>query len=322
MTAQFLFLLSLMASVSAWAGTSTSGGGIGVLCHTQTESKLQILDFYEANQAGIDLLTSTTFVNDYTVGLTRLRALSNDPRPVSKTDLQEFTTMFQKYSEFTGDEIALSMDVGPTVDLPENCHYEQIATYQDFGPKLIINATLWAQLDTLNQVALLMHEAVYQMQRTAFYSNSHEVRRLVRELYSRNGPSLKGVQDGVKKGQGHLCYAGDSGTNSSFTFIWQGHEIYLLTLAGETRSVKTTVTIPVSFDDIQLQRIGISDMEIGYRVTATPTNVEIKDQAINSDLPISHITWRQTVKTGEILTVGMNVNGRTLDYPVTSCSPY
>jgi hypothetical protein len=323
MKTQLVFLLSLMISVNVWAGTSTSGGGIGVLCKAQSQSKLQILDLYEAAQAGIDLIPSISFESDYTVGLTRLRALAGDPRPVTKTDFQEFTSMFQKYSEFTQDEIAPSMDAGPTVALPANCHYEQIAIYHDGNdPKLIINANLWAQLDSLNQVALLMHEAVYQMQRTAFYNNSHQVRRLVRELYSKNGPSLKGAQEGLKKGQGHMCFAGDTGTNSSFTFVWQGHEIYLLNLAGEARIVKTTINVPVSFDEIQLQRVEIGNSEIGYKVTDTPTAIEIKVQTIDSELPIPHITWRQTVKTGEILTVGMNVNGRTLDYPVTSCFPY
>lgn len=316
----FIILAFLILGTSAWAGPSTSGGGIGVLCEYGDGQKLQLLDLFEAQLTGQRLVSSTgSFVEDYAVGLQRLRQLGDDPRPVSSDDKRNMLDMFTRYTEFTDRYLSPSDDIGVSVPLPPNCHLVQIAIYQDRDNKLVLNKTLWNQLDSLNQAALVMHEAIYKMQRIAFYNNSFQSRRLVREVFLKDGPSMKGVYDGLEKGKGLLCFAGDSGTNSSISFVWQGDQIHLLTFAGEARLVKTTLKVPVPLDDIKLQAAAINDEDIGYKVISASKGFEIKTAFFESEMPISHITWSQSVLDGEFFRVGMNVNGRILSYPVSSC---
>jgi len=316
-------ILSLVLSSASFAGPSTSGGGIGVLCKTSTQQRLMLLDLFEANITGQDLIQSTGSLEvDYAAALANLRKLGGDHRPVDQTDLEQLNEMLKKYSEFVSYNLMPTNDAGTTVQLPTNCHYEQIAVYKDGENKLLINRTLWNQLDTANQAALIMHEALFHMQRGAFYVDSSQTRKMVGELFFLGGPTIKGVYDGLIKGKGLLCFAGDTGTNNSISFVWQGNEIHLLTLAGESRYVKTTLKTLVSVDDVKLQQVVIDNIEPAYKIEATPFNFNLSGKRFDTELPINHISWNQSVITGEIFTVGMNVRGRTISLPVTSCFKY
>jgi len=309
--------------LNVYAGVSTSGGGIGVLCKVPTAQKLQLLDFYEAPFKQQELIQSTgTFDGDYSIGLQRLRSLVGDSRPVTQDDIIEIQANFKKNTEFTSKNLMPTGDAGPTPSLPSNCHYVQIAVYHDFNDKLLVNKELWDQLDSLNQAALLTHEAIYKMQRVAFFADSYQARSLVRELFLKNGPTIKGPLDGLTVGKGSICFAGDTSTNSDFTFVWQGKTIQLLTVAGDIRLAKTTLTVPISIDELKLETVRIDAKKVGYKVSYTPRDFEIKNHAFNSEMPITHITWNQEVRTGELLRVGINVRGKILSHPVKVCSKY
>lgn len=323
MKTQIVFLTSLMISAAAWAGPSTSGGGIGVLCKTLTEQKLTVLDLYEASFSGQKLFNSTGSLDrDMTIALQNLRKLAGDSRPVSPDDFDYFHETFNKSTEFVDYNLMPTGDTGYSVPLPPNCHYEQIAIYQDHNDKLIVNKSLWQHLSTLDQAALYYHEAIYKMQRVAFYVDSAQTRRMVRELFLEGGPSVKGTYDGLVKGKGYRCFAGDYGTNNSFSFIWQGYEIRLLELAAEARFVKTSLQTLVSSDDVQFEQVAIDPVTMGLKVISTPFDFEIETKNFDSEIPIPHILFNQRIKKGELFTVGMNVRGRTMILPVTMCSKY
>lgn len=319
-----IILSSLLTAVlTAKAGPSTSGGGIGVLCKTSDSQTLKILDLYEADLIGQKLIQSTnSFGDDYAVGLTRHRTLAGDPRPVSKTDIDNMLGMFYKYTQFTDEALPLTQDYGSTVTLPTNCQFIQIGIYDDFNERFLLNRNLWEQLDSLNRAALVTHESIYKLQRIAFYGNSFQARRLVRELFLFDGPKMKGVYEGLTKGKGLICFAGDSGTNNSITFVWQDNQIHLITFAGEQRYVKTTLKVPLSVENIKFEPELLGDSTMGYKITSTPQDFEIKTSYFESEMPMSHITWSQTVMKGEIFRVGMNVNGRVLSFPVSGCFNY
>lgn len=305
-------------------GVSTSGGGVGVLCKGATgQPKLQLLDFYEASLAQQELVQSTgSFSRDYGTGMQRLRRLFEDPRPVTPNELNDTVARFKKATQFTSHKLTPTSDMGATPTLPSHCHYEQIAVYHDLNNNLVINKELWSQLDSLNKAALLTHEVLYKMQRIAFFTDSHQVRNLVRELFLKNGPSIKGPRNGLKVGPAHLCFAGETSTNTDFTFAWQGKTIQLLTLAGDVRLAKTTLTVPVSIDDIKLEAVTTDLNQEAYKVSYTPREFDIKNQSFDSQLPIPHITWNQEVRTGELLKIGINIRGKTLSYPVKACFKY
>lgn len=320
---KLICILSLTLSSMSFAGPSTSGGGIGVLCKSATQQKLMLLDLFEASVAGQKLISASgSFENDYAVSLTNLRRLGGDSRPVDQADLAQLNEMLNKYSEFVNYSLVPTNDAGNTVQLPTNCHYEQIAVYQDSDNRLLINRVLWNQLDSVGQAALIMHEAIFRMQRGAFYVDSAQTRKLVSELFLLGGPKIKGAYDGLTKGKGLLCFAGDSGSNNSISFVWQGHEVHLLTFAGESRYVRTTLKTLVSVDDIKLQRVVIDNIEPAYRIDSTPFNFNLSGKYFGSELPLNHISWNQSVAAGEIFTVGMNVRGRTINLPVTNCFKY
>lgn len=313
-----------LGGLNVYAGVSTSGGGIGVLCGKRTATqKLQLLDLYEASVSEQELIQSTgTFGGDYSIALKRLRNLISDPRPVTQDEIIEDQQNFKRHTEFTNKKLIPTRDAGFTPSLPSSCHYVQIAVYHDFNNKLIVNKELWDQLDSLNQAALLTHEVIYKMQRVASYADSYQVRSLVRELFLKNGPTIKGPRDGLIAGQGAICFAGDTSTNSDFTFVWQGKKIRFLTLAGDARFAKTSITVPVSIDELKLEPVIIESKKTGYRVSYTPRDFEIKNQTFDSELPIPHITWNQKVQMGELFSVGINVRGKTLSYPVKACFNY
>ena len=64
-----------------------------------------------------------------------------------------------------------SVTLTPTLDsyevaLPSDCGLEQIVRYEDtsyWNGSVLINADLFDRLDTLNQAALISHEALYKM---------------------------------------------------------------------------------------------------------------------------------------------------------------
>lgn len=313
-----------LGGLNVYAGVSTSGGGIGVLCDKgSTTQKLQLLDLYEASVNQQELIQSTgTFGGDYGVGLKRLRNLISDSRPVTEDEIIEVQEDFKRHTELTSKKLRPTKDAGFTPSLPSHCRYVQIAVYHDFSNKLMVNKKLWDQLDSLNQAALLTHESIYKMQRVASYTDSYQVRRLVRELFLKNGPTIKGPRDSLIAGQGSICFAGDASTNSDFTFVWQGKKIQFLTLAGDARFAKTSITVPVSIDELKLEPVIIDSKETGYRVSYTPLDFEIKNQTFASELPIPHITWSQKVQMGELFSVGINVRGKTLSYPVKACFNY
>ncbi|WP_413575442.1 hypothetical protein ACLVWU_14005 [Bdellovibrio sp. HCB290] len=136
-----------------------------------------------------------------------------------------------------------------------------------------------------------------------------------------NGPEIKGTYDGLVKGKGLMCFAGDAGTDNELVFVWQGYDLHLVVFAGETRLVKTTVNTLVSSEDVKLKRV-FMDNYLAYVVESTPFNFELNNKYFKSELPIDHMTWDQKVANGKIFTVGINVNGRSITLPVFHCSKY
>jgi hypothetical protein len=161
------FIFSLLALCNlAWAGDG-AGNGDAVRCvDNSSESRLEILDFFENERAGgppVSLGDSSLSVTDKAlVGIGRLKTLDPDRyaryAPLAKDFLSK--TRWVKGPLFD------YKDTG-AVDLPAGCHLEQVALQRpavDPSDKpFTIDSERWANLIDDNQRAgIIIHEIIYR----------------------------------------------------------------------------------------------------------------------------------------------------------------
>lgn len=184
------FLISLVGSVS-FAGVGSSGGGKSVVCRDRHEqiTKATVLDIYEAiHLDGIKIRTPyKTLDQEYMAFLKEMRRISHDDRPVTSDDLVDFHKQLREYFVFLPEGVVLDSidDVGETIEqLPEDCELEQLAVYIDEEDRIYINTEIWNSLDSLNRMAIIAHEILYNMYRNVGEETSEKVRKIVPRLFS------------------------------------------------------------------------------------------------------------------------------------------
>jgi hypothetical protein len=87
-----------------------------------------------------------------------------------------------------GKELNRLFDEGRHSPLPQNCGIEQIAVWHEPVNTVEVSRDLWSHLSSLDQAALLLHEAIYQYHRAQMgHVTSEEARRLVGLIFSQAG---------------------------------------------------------------------------------------------------------------------------------------
>ena len=159
-------------------GTINGGGGVGIRC----DGKLEMLDVYEARQAGrqplpppkseaqaVELVATKFaehFWNIETIPKNEYIKLASDKiiQPIFEgRPFMNFETEKEEAVKFVGS-LPLSNDFG-RYQIPSKCRLEQIAYFSDSKLGLSIVKAKFDELDWLSKSVLVGHELAYWMDR-------------------------------------------------------------------------------------------------------------------------------------------------------------
>lgn len=186
----FLTLFFLL-SQGLMAGVGSSGGGWSVVCRGDYGeiTKAMLLDLYEGIfEENIKLKEPTGFfeqeVRPY---LEEINRVNESSRLVTQYQVRKFIQYFQRNFIFLNPEeheLPEIHDVGESIDLPEGCKLEPLAVYLDDRKKFYVNEQIWEAMDSLNQMAMVAHELIYNEYRAMGEVTSERVRKIISRLFS------------------------------------------------------------------------------------------------------------------------------------------
>ena len=194
----FFSQLGSATMVEQLFGAISGGGGKGVVCRDHDKVTVRLLDLWESEVLyGKRALPVTgELEHDVETLLLRLRdsyefkgmgGIGSEPAQYKDQELV-LALMRMWASKFYGDspdvlrlrEVTLTLtDDSYELAKPSNCAIEQIVNFQPTG-RILVNQDLFEKMDSLNQAALIAHEAFYSLLRDfAHESNSIRTRRSI-----------------------------------------------------------------------------------------------------------------------------------------------
>lgn len=198
-------------------GPINGGGGKGVRCQKDGVTTVETLDIYEGRvlydlkmvdaknletrEQALDFLaTSMTshFWNPDTIPKEQMK------KHMRESSLEELL----KQIRFIDSSKKLKMvndSLEPLIE--SNCEIVQVAIFYD-EKVLLVDRSLWDQMDWFNKTALLAHEVFYAMDRQNGAKNSISIRRLVAQMFSENGARPR--SDGVPSDASQRAHCGIS----------------------------------------------------------------------------------------------------------------
>jgi len=239
---RLLFLFCALVGIAAPAHAGTV-----FVCDTMVQS----VDLFEAKPLyGLDVITEPPALAhppEQTLARQRLGLL----RPVDPTYagrvLATFETLIASIKLLPNTEIAPQPDSFNQI-FPQGCVAREVSIYgKDLG--FILDQDLWTRLSTVDQAALLAHEAVYQIEKELFQATHPIVsRKIVEMLFSTQGihadiwheihsfPHLEIVPEGA--GTAPSTGADSFGTTHTNTL-----HTYQIQNTGETASGTVEITL-------------------------------------------------------------------------------
>ncbi len=182
------------AEESDSGGVINGGGGKGVLCEADGRTTVEVLDLYEAKHL--------FNLNIQDLGSTKEQSLAKLSEVMANHFIDPFIYTAEGYMNALNEtsikhsfEIMQFLKEGQTLKLTKdsfepilekNCRMVQIAVYYDESA-LLVDKSLWEQLDWTNKAALVAHEILYFWSREFGATNSMSVRKLVGLLLSTKG---------------------------------------------------------------------------------------------------------------------------------------
>lgn len=174
-------------------GVGSSGGAKSVVCRDANKNIIstQILDLYEAKELRNENLKNPlgTLTQEYVRFLGELRRVSDDSRPVSKADRDQFKRDFSKTISFKKHKLKKLNDVKSIPKLASGCELEQFAIYNDNTHKISVNQEIWNHSSSLDQIALWAHEVFYFMNRRVGASYSDVSRKTTAQFFTALAPN-------------------------------------------------------------------------------------------------------------------------------------
>lgn len=171
-----VFVTCLSANSSPFSvGDHTGNGGDVVICKSDTEKQLSVLDYYEVSELHflqIKPFKGTTVDEVVTEVIHRSGFSGRD-----KVKYKERAASFMKRVTWSQQNLPDIRDSYHTY-LPPHCEIKQIAINKLNGT-IIVNKKLWDQLDTNNKAALIFHELVYEDLIFSGYKDSILTRMIV-----------------------------------------------------------------------------------------------------------------------------------------------
>lgn len=208
-------------------GTINGGGGKGVLCKKGDVASVETLDLYEAKVLyGLEINEKAASQEEamdlFTTVLTRhLWNPSTIPMDEYKKGFREHVSnILLKNIKFIsrGKKLKLVNDsFEPLVE--EGCEMVQVAVYYDESI-LLVDQSLWDQMNWTSKIGLLAHEIIYFMDRQNGSKNSISTRKLVGQLFSSKGSRPKA--DGVPTEQSKYtsCTVSDKSVTVGYFYAY------------------------------------------------------------------------------------------------------
>jgi hypothetical protein len=187
---------SAFAQQSRGLGPSVSGGGMALVCNLGnpgSQEHVQVLDTAEAKDeygAAALMKSSGDTRRDFVQLYVRYQALVlNNSKPPAAVASSVYAELIESVTWVSNEDLAITADADPTIDVHPACEIRQLAVYLDSGVTagLYIGRELWDALDPLNQAVLLMHEYIYRWQRIQGATTSNSTRSLVGFLLTAKG---------------------------------------------------------------------------------------------------------------------------------------
>lgn len=160
-------LVFLVFSVSAQAGVHLGNGGDALYCPNSPVRKVDMLDRYEA-EAILGLWPAFTGVN-----LLPMEMVDQAIDRVARLDQELANNLkyraldFFENARFLVDANLEDIKDSHHVAIPQGCEVKQVAVQRDplFSdmPRYIVERSLYAQMDAVNQAYLILHEAIYNL---------------------------------------------------------------------------------------------------------------------------------------------------------------
>lgn len=243
------------ANSSTIEGTINGGGGKGVMCRREGKTTVETLDLYEARvlyglkpvempndeRQALDKLINILVFHFFSHGgplqsqpegelerILRTDASVTEEEARGRSLLQLFRDAILKHIKLSVMDrtryISRNQKLKATNDAHEpiretNCEVVQIAVYYDESV-LLVDPTLWEQMDVVNRISFYAHEWAYYFKRLEGAKTSIPVRKFIGHLLSSKG--LRPVKDGVptESDQTSVCRFKLDGTEAGSFYLY------------------------------------------------------------------------------------------------------
>ncbi len=289
-------------------GGVDGGGGKSVVCRDDQNNIIsaQSLDLYEGRTMyGLNIPTS-----DETMELQIDRALKTFPTRQSIIELN-VTTVKEKMTLLAAGTQLSEVNDSYDVIFPQGCKAEQLARYYS-DEKILVSGDIWKHLSNTDKAALVLHEAIYSLNRNYGALDSRQSRHIVMNLFDANtkwtDPNLNIPEDAL------LCF---SMNGSLFMWAFQNVEknwVLQFGVVGNTTIVSKKQAIlyvnpneAFNFNEAKKIEITKGDNLIGSSV--------MMDLTLNSDFEGNDSITLKKVWEPVVLTNGRTMSGyQTLRY--------
>lgn len=261
-----IFLFLILSPLVSLAGVVNGGGGKAIVCRDKdrTIQSAQVLDLYEAqHQYGLQLLPSPITL-DEAINLVgeRLESLSGTRQYMMSMNREQLKEIYKKFV-LLGPGIGLE-PINDSHDIlrPENCEIEQLAYFKESNI-ILVNQNIWSKLDPQNQAALIVHEAIYQLQRQRGATDSRDSRKIVGHLFST--ANLQNVMGPVKAtGEVIRCETSDTQNVFYMTKDENGSVLMNFAILGGQPVYSLTQTVDIKGSNIYDAVIGLRPQHAFY----------------------------------------------------------
>jgi hypothetical protein len=199
---RWVLFATMMISLNIYAaGAISGGGGKAVVCRDSNQKIIsaETLDLYEGRVLyNLNIPSSP---------LPMWQLVDRALQVVDDRMIYSYT-----YNVRDGMQIVHGSDLQPIDDdaavaAPHNCRLEQVANYFT-DTKILINGDIWDQMSPTSQAALILHEAVYKVDRMVGAKNSFRSRHVVASLFDPATKWESPHQDWPDKNY-YFCSTGD-----------------------------------------------------------------------------------------------------------------
>lgn len=210
-------LVCLIANMTIAYGRGgvDGGGGNGVVCrdHSGVITNVRMLDLYEG-----EILYNLQFSNRFNDVESALKEIA---LKLHQPHLEySFLAAFQNFKMLPAGVRLEPINDSGHIFIPANCKIEQVANYYNANAIYVVS-DFYNKMSLTDQVALVIHEAIYASERLQGVKNSRYARRVTSRAVSDNF-NFENPFEGAPTKKGILCGTPtkDSGNNQIGKYVF------------------------------------------------------------------------------------------------------